>query len=261
MTTESAMPVSQIDREVPRRLDLVDTRDPQRSDGERAPVHPFRGVVPRLLLGYAAMAAVMLSIGFILTHLLASSVGRWDEHVNIWFAHRRRPPWDGITEVFTWMLNTVPVVVAAVVVVGGLWLRSRRRDAVLLAAALVLEITVFLSVTFVVARPRPHVQRMNLTPSTSSFPSGHTAAATVFFVGLALIVWHATERQSARRAAALVAAIVVVAVGFARVYRGLHHPTDVACGVLLGLACLAVASYALRAVPVTKRADRSPTSS
>ena len=48
-------------------------------------------------------------------------------------------------------------------------------------------------------------------------------------------------------ASALVAAVVVSMVGFARVYRGLHHPTDVLFGALLGLACLAVAAMAVRA--------------
>jgi undecaprenyl-diphosphatase len=112
---------------------------------------------------------------------------------------------------------------------------------------LLVEITVFLSVTFVVARPRPAVVRLNSTPATSSFPSGHTAAATVLFVGIAIIVLGCTPRVWLRVAAWLLAVVTVANVAFARVYRGLHHPTDVMVGALFGLACLAVAALAVRA--------------
>jgi membrane-associated phospholipid phosphatase len=111
---------------------------------------------------------------------------------------------------------------------------------------LFIEITVFLSVTFVVARPRPDVFRLNTTPATSSFPSGHTAAATVLFVGIAVVVTWCTRNQLARVASWMLASVVVVMVGFGRVYRGLHHPTDVFVGALFGIACLACAALAVR---------------
>ena len=111
------------------------------------------------------------------------------------------------------------------------------------------------SVTFVVARPRPAVHRLNSTPATSSFPSGHTAAATVLFVGIALIVACCTRKTLARAGSALLAGIVAVVVGFSRVYRGLHHPTDVFVGLLFGLACLTVAALAVRAA--RRRLDRA----
>jgi undecaprenyl-diphosphatase len=115
---------------------------------------------------------------------------------------------------------------------------------------------VFLSVTFVVARPRPDVPRLNSTPATSSFPSGHTAAATVLFVGIAVIVACCTHKMLARAASAFVAAAAPALVGFSRVYRGLHHPTDVFVGVLFGLACLLISALAVRAATARLRMRR-----
>jgi membrane-associated phospholipid phosphatase len=128
-------------------------------------------------------------------------------------------------------------------------LRHRFREAAFLILALVLEITVFLSVTFVVARPRPDVPRLNSTPATSSFPSGHTAAATVLCIGVALIITCCTRKQVIRWFSVIVATVLAGFVGFARMYRGLHHPTDVFVGAALGLACLAFAAMATRRVP------------
>jgi membrane-associated phospholipid phosphatase len=139
------------------------------------------------------------------------------------------------------------VIAVAAVVVALLALRRRWREAALLTIALALEITVFLSVTFVVDRPRPAVPRLNSTPSTGSFPSGHTAAATVLFVGIALIITCLTPNTVARVLSFVVAVAFAATVGFARVYRGLHYPSDVVVGALLGLACLTIAVIAVRA--------------
>jgi membrane-associated phospholipid phosphatase len=201
-------------------------------------------------LGYAALTVLMLAVGLLLTHTLSSSVGRWDESVNRWLAARRIRSFDDVTGAATVAVNTLPVIVTAAICDALLGWRRRWREAAFLTLALVLEITVFLSVTFVVARPRPDVVRLNTTPATSSFPSGHTAAATVVFAGLAVIIFCSTARKTFRVLGVVAAVIFPALVGFSRVYRGLHHPTDVLVGVIFGLACLAVAALAIRAASV-----------
>jgi membrane-associated phospholipid phosphatase len=209
--------------------------------------HPFRRALAVTAIAYAVLTAAMLGIGFLLTDLLDGSVGRWDEHVNRAFVHQRTGTWNDVTKVATSSLNTEPVVVAVVVLVAVFALLRWWREAAAIAIAMTLEITVFLSTTFAVGRPRPSVPRLNDTPATSSFPSGHTAAATVLFTTIAVIVaWH-TERRTVRAVAWIAAALAIVAVAVGRVYRGLHHPTDVIAGVVLGVACVIAALWAVRA--------------
>jgi membrane-associated phospholipid phosphatase len=217
----------------------------------------FRPALVVTLIGYAVLTAAMLGIGMLLTHALDGSVGGWDRHVSEHFAQHRTSFWNDVTKVATQAVNTLPVVVVAAVVVGLLALRRHWREAAFLTIALFLEITVFLSVTFVVDRPRPAVHRLNSTPATSSFPSGHTAAAVVLFVGLAIIVACLTTNILARVLSGLVAVAFAATVGFSRVYRGLHYPSDVFVGALFGLACLTVAAIAVRAASV--RAARTET--
>ena len=209
--------------------------------------------------GYLALVVVMLGIGFTLIHPLDASVGGWDTAVNRWFAEHRTDTWNSITSVATWFVNTVPAIAIAAVITAVLAVRRRWREAAMLVLALALELAVFLSVTFVIARPRPDVVRLNATPSTSSFPSGHTAAATVLFAGLAIIVTCCTRNTTIRVLMILLAVAGATVVGFGRVYRGMHHPTDVFAGVLLGGACLLVSVLAVRAVP--RRPEAAPRTS
>lgn len=222
--------------------------------GDLTPRHPLRPAFAVAFIGYVVLAVVMLGIGLLLTHALDGTVGAWDRHVSAHFAAHRTSDENQITKVATSLVNTLPAVLIAVVIDAVLALRRRWREAAFLAIALFLEITVFLSVTFVVDRPRPAVPRLNATPSTGSFPSGHTAAATVLFTGLAVIVACCTRNTLARVASALVGTAFAGTVGFARVYRGLHYPSDVFAGAFLGLACLTIAAAAVRAAG--SRADR-----
>ncbi len=173
--------------------------------------HPKAAVV-EVLIGYVSMVLVLLAIGGLLTHVLTASVGRWDLSVNRWFVAHRDDTGNALTGGVTFMLDTFPVIGVALIAVALFCWRRQFRAAWVIGIGLVLEITVFLSVTFVVARPRPDVVRLSSTPMTSSFPSGHTAAAVVLYGGIALGVHCCTRRPMIRRG--------VLEPGGARSHRG-----------------------------------------
>lgn len=89
-------------------------------------------------------------------------------------------------------------------------------------------------------RPRPQLEEPLVQIATLSFPSGHAVASTVLYGVLCSLVF-AHTRSPAWRAAALVAALVLVLlVTFSRVYLGAHYLSDVVAGVAVGTLCLGV---------------------
>lgn len=82
----------------------------------------------------------------------------------------------------------------------------------------------------------PPGERRRTTPATSAFPSGHIGAATAFAVA------SARETATLRRFLAATA----VAVAYARVYTGRHHPSDAVVGAVMG----AVAGSLVHRLPV-----------
>lgn len=196
-------------------------------------------------VGYVALAAALVVVGLVLVHLLAP-VRHWDDHVNSWFAAHRHPGWDRLSEDGTFTANTLGVaVVAAAVSLFGL-LRRWGRTAALLLVGLAVELSVFLTVNYTVARPRPAAPHLGSTPSTYSFPSGHVAATFVLYGGIAVLVAARTRHPLARAAAWVLAAVVVTWVAFSRVYEAQHHPTDVMAGLAMGIGALSIAVLAVR---------------
>ena len=81
----------------------------------------------------------------------------------------------------------------------------------------------------------------------ASYPSGHTAASIAVYWGLALLLTSRIRNRGARIAIWAVAALIPVFVAFSRMYRGMHHPIDVAGGALLGIAALSALVLVSRA--------------
>ena len=154
---------------------------------------------------WAVLAASITAIGLLLTKaVLSDGHGRWDESINRWLAEHRVAFWNHVTSAATFMANTLPVVVLLVLVAAVLVLLHRWREALFLVGALGFELTVFLVANAIVDRPRPDVPRLDSTPSTSSFPSGHIAATLALWCGTALIV-NGTVRNRVVRIVAWVA--------------------------------------------------------
>ena len=198
---------------------------------------------------WAVLAASITAIGLLLTKaVLSDGHGRWDESINRWLAEHRVAFWNHVTSAATFVANTLPVIVLLVLVAAVLVLLHRWREALFLVGALGFELTVFLVANAVVYRPRPDVPRLDSTPSTGSFPSGHIAATLALWCGTALIVNGTVRNRVVRIVAWIVAALVSLTVAFARTYRGMHHLTDVVAGALLGVGALAASAFAVRVV-------------
>jgi membrane-associated phospholipid phosphatase len=115
----------------------------------------------------------------------------------------------------------------------GLCLRQRRwRVAAFVAAVAVGGWAVRIGVRDLVARPRPTDGFW--AESSYSFPSGHTTNAAIM-VSLVLIVAWPYLRRSGRPVAVAGAVTYAVAVGFSRLAGGVHWPSDVVGGLLLGV--------------------------
>jgi undecaprenyl-diphosphatase len=122
---------------------------------------------------------------------------------------------------------------------------------------LVVESATYRVASIVVPRDRPHVHRLEDLPADASFPSGHTAASLAVYCGLVLLLTSALPRGAWRAGAWLVALLLPAFVAFSRMYRGMHHPLDVAAGALIGIGAVLALLFACRAAGVAATAHAS----
>jgi undecaprenyl-diphosphatase len=174
------------------------------------------------------------------------AVGAADERVNVWLAAHRTPTRTDASLIGSIIAGGVVLPIVAGVLALASALLRKWRLAAFFVFALAVESATYRTTTLVVHSHRPRVNRLESLPVDASYPSGHTAAAIAVYCGLALLITSRFKSGAVRVVAWLLAGGVVAFVATARMYRGMHHPLDVAGGIVVGIAALCVLVLACR---------------
>jgi len=226
------------------------TRTPDPTSGPDGRLARWGRPAAVLVLGGAVLWGTLSIIGQIITHTsLGSAVVRGDTRVSRWFFAGRTPQFDRLTHYGTMLSDTLTAIIVTVVVVTVLFVLRRRWEAATVLVAILGELFVFVLVTATVQRARPPVPHLDPAPPTSSFPSGHTAAAVALYVGFAVLLLRSAVRRALAVPLAVLFCLVPFVVGISRLYRGMHYPSDVVFGALGGGCWLLLTLYVLSGPP------------
>ena len=201
-------------------------------------------IAGRVLVLLALLYALLIGLGLLLTKVFEHSwLIREEDDVSQALEDGRTPAMNDVTYVLSGLGNTGAIIGAMVVVAIALRLASGRwRMSVFLVLAVSAQALVFLLVTLTIDRRRPSVEKLDSSPPTSSFPSGHTGAATALFIASALLVLWYVRKRWVRILAITVLVAVPLLVAYGRLYRGMHYPTDIVGSYVNGLTCILIAA-------------------
>jgi membrane-associated phospholipid phosphatase len=199
------------------------------------------------ILPLALLAAVMISLGFLTTHVL---VHVWPftierEAVRALVA-ARTPALDRISDWVSQIAYIAGLIIAWVVAGGIMRIAYHRwREALFLAAAVLSQLVVYVLTSRIVTRARPPVPRLDHFNPIRSWPSGHVAAALALYGGIAVILAMRSRHNGRAVAWWALFLVVPIAVGLSRMYRGMHYPSDVVGGFIIGFGCLWILQRAM----------------
>lgn len=161
-----------------------------------------------------------------------SGIERLDNDIMIDLAEHRTPE---KTAFFRFMSNTYKygdIGVPAALLVGGVVGNDQqmRQNALYVASSTALSYGLTYLMKVIIKRPRPFISNLKIVPVYKaehySFPSGHTSStfATATALSIAYPKWYVIAP----------AYFWAGSIGYSRMYLGVHYPTDVAGGVVVG---------------------------
>lgn len=210
--------------------------------------HPVTVFLAIVLTGFALLAGLMMLLGLFLTDMLLPfhGFGHDDEHVNVVLAAHRTGSLNTASDVMSGIADVyaIPALIALTVIAAAI--KRHWRIAGFVLAAICLESGTYRVTSWVIERHRPEVHRLDKLPVMASYPSGHVAASVAVYIGLALLLSSRWESRVLRIPVWVIALAIPPLVALARMYRGMHHPTDTLAGLLLGIGALSIALFAAR---------------
>jgi len=257
-------------------LDPADGEDRRSGPDTRGRLHLFwdaifgsvRGIGHVAKNFYAAFGIFLLAGGLVAVlgtyafakfagHVRSGSTQAFDNAVLQWFAQYRNPTLDAVMIEITF-LGTGTVVLMIVAISGMfLWLTKHKYSALLLLISTIGGILLNNLLKTGFGRPRPQIMEWGARASSWSFPSGHAMSAAVVYGTVAYLAARLQQRHLHRVVTLLCAAVLIVLISISRLYLGVHYPSDVLAGVVIGLAWAGFCMATLEAIQLYAR-NRAP---
>ncbi|WP_187908604.1 phosphatase PAP2 family protein [Helicobacter pylori] len=192
---------------------------------------------------------------FILFGIVISGVAfqkEWVQQLDLFFidlirnhAPIQKSAWLSFVFLSTWFAQSKLTTSIALLI--SLWFGFQKRIALALwffPSILLGEITLKL-LKHLVARPRPVTNGELALAHGFSFPSGHALASALFYGSLALLLYYSNANARIKTIGAIILFFWIFLMAYDRVYLGVHYPSDVLGGFLLGIAwsCCSLALY------------------
>ncbi|WP_205589779.1 phosphatase PAP2 family protein [Mucilaginibacter celer] len=172
---------------------------------------------------------------------ISPTVQRWDDRVMIDLQNQRTPKQTGFFMFLSKNVLYGDIGIPAGLLVGGIVSNNKemRQNAGYVASSTAISYGFMVLIKHLVKRPRPFVQNIRITPvyraGGTSFPSGHTSSsfATATALSAAYPKWYVIAPSF----------FWAGATSYSRMYLGVHYPTDVGAGIILGTGSSAAMSF------------------
>ncbi|HJA46905.1 MAG TPA: phosphatase PAP2 family protein [Candidatus Limosilactobacillus excrementigallinarum] len=134
---------------------------------------------------------------------------------------------------FTQLFNSKETIIWIVITAILSWIMVNRRFVWQVLLTIGTGVLLNRIIKLLIQRPRPTTNLL-MHYSSYSFPSGHSSAAALVLGCLILLTWRVVRRDWIKVTITTILVMLVLAIGFSRVYVGAHYPSDVLAGWCLG---------------------------
>lgn len=209
----------------------------------------YRAVGVFLIIGLAVVLVAAVGFATLAERVMAGDTLHMDESI-LRSMERMGAPWlDNLALEVTALGARVVVWMVVLIASVFLWSSRHHYSAALLWVSMIGAgfVNAALKVSF--NRPRPDVfpwrtQHVGL----ASFPSGHAMTSIVVYGTLAFLIARLAPTRLLRRLTWALAIVVILLIGWSRLYLGVHYPSDVLAGFVMGAAWAVICGLGIEAV-------------
>ncbi|MXO61846.1 phosphatase PAP2 family protein [Qipengyuania oceanensis] len=195
----------------------------------------------RLLLGAIGTLLLLWGFGALAGEMIEGETGAYDSKIELALRHSDNlavpvgPAFLKTAMIDLTALGSETILtLVTVLAIAFLLLRKRQNQALLVAAAVGGGALLSGLLKSQFSRARPEIVPHLVPVHSASFPSGHAMNSAIVYLTIAVLIARSYEDARTRNFIVGLAVIATGVIGFSRVYLGVHWPSDVAAGWLVG---------------------------
>lgn len=184
------------------------------------------------------IGTVVILAGIIQNVITSGMITRTDFLITDYLTSLRDPAgaklFSAVTSLASWQVIVGLAVLAAVI----LWIGKKKKEICYLWLALSAGAILNYFIKALIQRARP--PNPVYLESSFSFPSGHALTAMIFYGLITYFISNGLKKRTQKISAIMIGLFIISAVGFSRLYLGVHYLSDVLAGYLLGFLILLI---------------------
>jgi membrane-associated phospholipid phosphatase len=184
-------------------------------------------------MGYLLILSI---VAWLCTEVWEKEVFSLDRFFLLWIHQFANPQLDGVMLFVTALGDPAMVITVFISTIAWLGMKRRYPDGIRFIIVCVGGLLINQVMKLFFAKPRPELWARLISEHSFSFPSGHAVGSMVVYGFIAYIL--ARELPIYQRYIYVAASILIIAIGFSRLYLGVHYPTDIIAGYGVGLLWL-----------------------
>ena len=143
--------------------------------------------------------------------------------------------------VITNLGSTIPVIVIVLGMVLHILFKNKNKedsnikDIMFMTITLGVSAGLFVLIKQIIKRPRPEMLDSVIIQGGYSFPSGHSAVAMTVYLTLMILFGKYIKNIKTRKVINVLCSLIIILIGFSRIYLGVHYLSDIIAGFALGI--------------------------
>ncbi|MFC5284959.1 phosphatase PAP2 family protein [Pedobacter alpinus] len=205
-----------------------------------------------ILFAFMVMIVSLICFFSITDLVTDNELKHYDDVVIAHIIAERTPNLTAFMKSMTFIGNSVGYFLLVPIVTVFFIIRKNWRISLEITIVLILSSGLNVVLKRIISRPRPPEINRLVFADFTSFPSGHAMSAITFYGFIIYLSYLLIKKYWLKYSVIIICCLMVLLIGFSRVYLGVHYPSDILAGYFAGIAWLMFCIIILNLITLRK---------
>lgn len=187
---------------------------------------------------WGIVGALIAIFIFFVIQITTCKIEIFDNAINEWILNIRNPNLTNILTIITNFGGLISVFYISLILTMTMFIFKKREYGIGISLNVLFSSLIYIVLKNIFQRPRPPIEERIIEETGYSFPSGHSTNNMAFYGFIIYLIYKNIENKVLKNILITMLSILIILIGFSRIYLRVHYASDVIAGFCLGIICV-----------------------